>query len=81
MTTIKVSVKNKSDANLLIRMLKKVTFVDRIEEITDTTSAQNQVQQLQLVLDEYRDLDPFAEIQNPSHWQKKIREEWDQTSY
>jgi len=32
MTTIKISVRNKRDANLLYRMLKRIPFIDRVEK-------------------------------------------------
>ncbi len=76
MTTLKVSVSNKNDANILIHLLKKMSFVQEIEEIQDTGEQNNQIEKLQSILKENHDLDPFSEIDDPAEWENQIREEW-----
>ncbi len=77
MTTIKVSVKNKRDANLLIRLLRRVSFVDQIEEVDSPTVTTNQVDELTIFLNRNSDASLFSDIQDPVAWQKKLRDEWE----
>ena len=76
MTTIKVSVKNKRDASLLIRLLKRVSFVEHIEEIEKTQSTINQVAELKSYLDKNSSVSLFSDIADPVTWQKRLRDEW-----
>lgn len=69
MTTLKVSVSNKSDANVLVHLLKKMSFVKDIEEIQETGEQKNQIEKLQSILEENHDLDPFGEIDDPAEWE------------
>ncbi len=76
MTTIKVSVKSKRDANLLIRLLRRVSFVDQIEEVENLPETTNQVDELKIFFDRNSDASLFPDIQDPVEWQKKLRDEW-----
>lgn len=76
MTTIKVSVKNKRDANLLIRLLRKVSFVEQIEEIEKFEPTSNQVADLKSYLDKNSSTSFFSDIADPISWQRNLRDEW-----
>ena len=77
MTTITVSVKNKRDAGLLIRMLRKLSFVERVEEVNKVTAKANQFEELKAFLATNSNLVFFSEITNPVLWQKNLRNEWE----
>lgn len=77
MTTIKISVKSKTDADLLIRMLKNVSFVEFIEETSEAPAVNRQFDNIQSVLKELKGVKVFSEIEDPALWQRKIREEWE----
>lgn len=78
MNTIKISVKSGKDANLLIRLLKSLNFVSSVEQIDEKNSIQslNHYDQLQKTLDKLNQEDLFSGIDNPDHWQKEQRNEW-----
>jgi hypothetical protein len=77
MTTITLSVRNKRDAGLLIRMLKKISFVERVEEVTEIPAPVNQFEKLKAFLTTKSKTSFFNEISNPVSWQKQIRNEWE----
>jgi hypothetical protein len=77
MTTITVSVKNKRDAGLLIRMLKKISFVERVEEVREIPAPVNQFEKLKAFLTANGETSIFNEISNPVSWQKQLRNEWE----
>ena len=77
MTTITVSVKNKRDAGLLIRMLKKISFVEHVEEVSEVTTPANQFEKLKAFLAANSETNFFIEIPNPVSWQKQLRNEWE----
>ncbi|MCF8234145.1 MAG: hypothetical protein K9G67_05950 [Bacteroidales bacterium] len=78
MNTIKISVKSGKDANLLIRLLKSLNFVSSVEQIDEKNSRQslNHYDQLQKTLDKLNQEELFSGIDNPDHWQKEQRNEW-----
>lgn len=77
MTTITVSVKNKRDAGLLIRMLKKISFVEHVEEVSEVSAPVNQFEKLKAFLAANSESGFFNEISNPVTWQKQLRNEWE----
>ncbi len=77
MTTITVSVKNKRDAGLLIRMLKKISFVERVEEVNEGSAPVNQFEKLKAFLAADSATSIFNEISNPVSWQNQLRNEWE----
>ena len=76
MTTIKVFVKSKRDAGLLIRLLRKVSFVEQIEEIEKSDLSINQVAAVKSYLDKNSSASFFSDIVDPVSWQKNLRDEW-----
>ena len=79
MTTIKISVKNKRDANLLYRMLKKISFIDTVEkaDVLIHEEKPGQFEKMNAILDAMSGNELFKEITNPVTWQKKLRNEWE----
>lgn len=76
MTTIKVSVKNKRDANLLVRLLKRVSFVEKIEEVEKPQPLIDQIAEVTSFLAKNSNISLFSDIADPIIWQKKLRNEW-----
>ncbi len=78
MNTIKVSVKSAKDANLLIRLLKSLSFVSQVEQIKDehTNRQTDQYHQLQRMIEKIKDQQLFKELDDPVKWQKEQRDEW-----
>lgn len=79
MTTLKISVKNRRDANLLYRILVKLSFIEKIEKI-DTEQVPNdqmQYSRLKNILIEQAGPNLFNEISDPVKWQKDLRNEWE----
>ncbi len=77
MTTIRISVKNKRDAGLLIKMLKKISFVERVEEVVVIDAPVNQFEKLKTFLASNSNSGFFSDITDPSTWQKQLRNEWE----
>jgi hypothetical protein len=79
MTTIRISVKNKRDANLLYRMLMKLSFVEKVEKIDteETLNSGKQYSRLKMILTNQANPDLFSNIHDPIRWQKEIRNEWE----
>lgn len=79
MTTIKISVKNKRDANLLYRMLKRIPFIDNVEK-EDTLTHETQTGQFEKIrklIATGAGADLFKNIANPVTWQQDLRNEWE----
>lgn len=76
MTTIKVSIKNKRDAGLLVRMLRRMSFVEKVEEIGEARPHANQFNKLRSYLASNSSSFIFADIKDPVSWQKSSRNEW-----
>ncbi len=76
MTTIKISVKNKRDATLLLRVLKKMPFIDCVEE-TNREIVPNQFNRLSEFLTKHRNTSFFSTEPDAVLWQKKLRDEWE----
>ena len=79
MTTLKISVKNKRDANLLYRMLKKIPFVDSVEksELTIDQKKTGQFEKIKNLMTAMAGQDLFNNIANPVTWQQNLRNEWE----
>jgi len=79
MTTIKISVKNKRDANMLYRMLKRIPFIDTIEK-EDSLSREThtgQFDKIKKLMITGAGADLFKNITNPVTWQQELRNEWE----
>lgn len=79
MTTIKISVKNKRDANMLYRMLKRIPFIDNVEK-EDSLSREThtgQFEKIKNVMTAMAGADLFENISNPVTWQQSLRNEWE----
>lgn len=77
MTTLKITVDNKSNAQLLAKLLKSMTFVKKVEEELPFPKVENQ---FVLLKDIFNSIEPdrlFHTIINPIEWQKNIRDEWE----
>ncbi len=79
MTTIKISVRNKQDANLLYRMLKRISFVDNVEKAESNENEINtgQFSELSKLLAGMAGQDLFRNISDPITWQQNLRNEWE----
>lgn len=79
MTTIKISVRNKRDANLLYRMLKRIPFIDRIEKEDPSTRLKEtgQFEKIKNLMDIMAEPELFKHITNPVAWQQNLRNEWE----
>ncbi len=76
MTTIKVSVKSDSDAQILINLLHSTKMELSIESDVEASEQKNQFQKLDAILKKYAANDLFNKIDDPVAWQKEIRDEW-----
>ncbi len=76
MTTLKISVKSKDDANMLISMLQKMSIVQHIEQIETSETQQNQRKKLSALLKKRKPKKMFSEITDPVDWQRGLRDEW-----
>jgi hypothetical protein len=78
MNTLKISVKNSSDANLLIRLLRSLNFVENVEEIKNESQRGKKEQYTVLVklLSKIKKDELFQNIEDPVQWQKSLRDEW-----
>jgi hypothetical protein len=79
MTTIKISVRNKRDANLLYRMLKRIPFIDRVEKEDSLTGDKGtgQFEKLKNIMATMAGSELFNQITNPVTWQQDLRNEWE----
>jgi len=77
MTTLKVSISNKRDAELLVNLLNKMSFVKEIKKIEEPDGYRNQVDKLQSIIEANSDLNPFSNIEDPAAWEKQMRAEWE----
>jgi len=79
MTTIKISVRNKRDADLLYRMLKKIPFIDRVEKADSLTNEKwvDQFEKIKKIMAAMAGPALFSDITDPVSWQKEMRNEWE----
>jgi len=78
MNTIKISVKSSNDANLLIRLLHSLNFVESVEKVIDEEQhkEKGQFNVLQEIFAKIKKDKLFQSIDDPVNWQKSIRDEW-----
>ncbi len=77
MNTLKISVKSNKDAALLMKLLKSLSFVVKVEPVPDNSAhKKNQYQQLNDLIEKMADKTLFQEITNPVRWQNNLRNEW-----
>ena len=76
MTTLKITVNNRSNAQLLTKLLKSMTFVKKIEEEIPNNQT-NQYIQLNKILNSIEPGNMFPAIDDPIEYQKNIRNEWE----
>lgn len=77
MTTIKVIVNTAKDASFLVRLLKSLNFVSKVEQLKDNAvDSRSQYENVQKALDEIQEEQVFRDIEDPIKWQKNIRNEW-----
>lgn len=60
----------------MIRLLRKVSFVEQIEEIEKFEAPINQVTDVKSYLDKNSSASFFSDIADPVTWQKNLRDEW-----
>lgn len=77
MTTIKITVNNRKNARLLTKLLKSMTFVNKVEEDLPISKDANQFMSLKHFLNTIEPESVFRTINNPSEWQKELRDEWE----
>ncbi|MCF8371042.1 MAG: hypothetical protein K9H64_05425 [Bacteroidales bacterium] len=77
MNTIRVSLRNNTDAQLLMRLLRTMNIVENVQgEQEEILRVENQYNKLTKVLDKFASPSLFSKISNPVKWQKEIRDEW-----
>lgn len=79
MTIIRISVKNKRDANLLYRILMRLSIVDKVEKIEpeEIPDERKQYSKIKMILTTQANPVLFMKISDPAHWQKELRNEWE----
>lgn len=77
MTTLRITVDNRKNAQLLTKMLKSMVFVKDVEEDLIVNQNENQFVMLNRVLKTIKPNSIFNTLDNPVIWQKEIRDEWE----
>lgn len=81
MTTITVQVDNEQNAVLLEKMLKALSFVEDVDikktNVEMVEEPKGSYTKLKKILDTTEVNTLFADIKNPSEWQKDLRDEWE----
>jgi hypothetical protein len=77
MTTLRITVNNRKNAQLLTKLLKSMVFVKKVEEDLPITEGTDQFVMLKSIFDAIKPDSIFSNIPNPVEWQKKIRDEWE----
>ena len=77
MTTLKITVDNKKNAQLLTKLLKSMVFVKNVEEDLPDSQITDQFVLLKSFFNAIKPNSIFCNIDNPVEWQKKIRDEWE----
>lgn len=75
MTTLKVIVED-DEAEALKRVLLEMRSVKSVEE-EKQDKAQTAYERIKTILDNAKGKNLFAEIEDPSEWQRQIRKEWE----
>ena len=77
MTTLKITIDNKRQAQLLTKLLKSMAFVKKVEEDIPVTQVKDQYVILKSIFNTIEPNTLFNNIDNPVDWQKEIRDEWE----
>jgi hypothetical protein len=77
MTTLRITVDNRKNAQLLTKMLKSIVFVKDVEEDITVNKSADQYKMLSQVLKTIKPNSVLNSIDNPVIWQKEIRDEWE----
>ena len=77
MTTLKITVNNRKNAQLLTKLLKSMAFVKKVEEDMPIPQKANQLVSLKNFLSNIEPDSVFRTINNPVEWQKELRDEWE----
>jgi len=78
MNTIRVSVPDHSDAQMLLKLLQTMKIVENAEfEAKEKESNKNQFLILNSILQSKASHENFKEITDPVSWQKGLRNEWE----
>lgn len=75
MTTLKITVNNRKNAQLLTKLLKSMAFVKKVEEDLPISQTANQYESLKHFLNNIEPESVFRTINNPVEWQKELRDE------
>ncbi len=81
MTTLKITVNSKRNAQLLTRLLKSMAFVKRIEEDSPLLIEDNQINNIKSFFNAIEPDSIFRSIKNPVEFQNNLRNEWDTRWY
>jgi hypothetical protein len=80
MTTITIKVNDSTQASLLEKMLRELSFVEAVEiQNTDSNivaEPEGSYGKIKSALESIDAKDIFTTIDNPSEWQKNNRDEW-----
>ncbi|RZL64852.1 MAG: hypothetical protein EOO93_06870 [Pedobacter sp.] len=80
MTTITIQVDNEQHAELLEKMLRELSFVADIDVKKSTSNLVEEpsgsYQKIKKILDKVDAKVMFKEIEDPSTWQRNLRNEW-----
>lgn len=77
MTTLKITIDNRKNAQMLTKLLRSMTFVKKVEIDLPIPQIANQYMSLKKFLDTIEPESVFQTITNPLEWQKNRRDEWD----
>lgn len=78
MTTVTVQVDNEQNAALLEKMLKALSFVEtvNVDHSFLVEEPKGSYQRLKQAIDKADGQDVLTHIDDPSKWQKDLRDEW-----
>jgi len=77
MTTLKITVDNRKNAQLLTKLLKSMVFVKKVEEDLLVNERNDQFAMLKKIFNGTEPNSLFSGVINPVKWQKEIRDEWE----
>jgi len=77
MTTLRITVDNRKNAQLLTKLLKSMVFVKKVEEDLAVPNGTDQFEMLKSIFNTIEPNSLFRNINNPVEWQNKIRDEWE----
>ena len=77
MTTLRITVDSRKNAQLLTKLLKSMIFVTNIEEDLPVKHVTDQYSLLNKIFNTIEPNSLFRDIDNPVEWQNRIRNEWE----